>query len=472
MHCVTCGSGLPPESERCPNCKAPTPYNHSPEQKEFGQPISFPSQTEGQTPLHDAQKSNSQPDLLPTTIEPQGGQPDLPKTVLAQENSADQPSPQGGSSSPQHVEITPVAPTLPGSNERIIPAPNPQQGPFIPPPPTYPYNPSSPQNPAYPPPFQQSGVPHNYQQRAPLPYQPGAYGAPPPNYYGVPPKQKSKSSAGKILLFVGIALLLLCSGLSLIGYTAVIHPLQVQAEATATAGAFKTQQDQIATATIVVQDKATGTAQAVATTGTQATVTTQQGFYTQATKGNPSVTDAMDQNSDRQWSEGTTATGESCTFSNGALHASVQTKHIQFMCDAHNTNADNFAYQVDMSIVKGDGGGVLFRADPANFKNYFFEVTKDGQYALVSYSDRNGTSAKLLADGSSDAIKKGLNQTNTLTVIAKGSTISLYINKQYLTNIQDTTYTTGEIGVVSAEKKNDTEVAFNNLKLWNLGVNQ
>ena len=70
--------------------------------------------------------------------------------------------------------------------------------------------------------------------------------------------------------------------------------------------------------------------------------------------------------------------------------------------------------------------------------------------------------------GSSNPNNTNLNQTNLLIVIARGSYIYLYVNKQYAGSVTDNTYTSGQIGVFGADNANPTDVAFSHTQLWKL----
>jgi hypothetical protein len=94
-------------------------------------------------------------------------------------------------------------------------------------------------------------------------------------------------------------------------------------------------------------------------------------------------------------------------------------------------------------------------------------VCQDGSYNLYLYRDLNGNS-NLLANGSPSAITRGLNQSNVLAVMAQGNTLVLYVNKQRITSVSDSTYSHGEIGLVADAFNNLTEVVFSNAKVWTL----
>lgn len=149
-----------------------------------------------------------------------------------------------------------------------------------------------------------------------------------------------------------------------------------------------------------------------------------------------------------------------CGFSSGAYHANVTQAGIFAICTAHATNFANFTYQVQMTILSGttnDGGGLVFRS--SNGSAYRFRVGVNGSYDLVDQ-------VKALASGSSAAINTGVNQTNVLKVVARGSSISLYVNNQLITAVQDSLSSSGAIGMMAVDFTNPTDVAFNNAKVW------
>ncbi len=97
---------------------------------------------------------------------------------------------------------------------------------------------------------------------------------------------------------------------------------------------------------------------------------------------------------------------------------------------------------------------------------YFFEVCQDGTYLFSRYPDFTGNNVKDLAGGSSAAIVTGLNQTNVIAVVAQGSTLSIYVNKQKITSVSDSTFTHGQIGLFADASNHPTDVAFSDAKVW------
>lgn len=316
------------------------------------------------------------------------------------------------------------------------------------------------------------------------PPQPGAYGPPPvrPAYnsgeaYGAPPAggppPRRGLSRGVVILLAALAVLLVLSGIGLVYYSAVFRPAQLHAEATGTA---QTQQTQAANATATANAQTTGTAVAVAnataTANAQATavvVATQtalQNIYNTATGGTPALSDSLANNSSSNWDVNQAQGGGGCGFSGGAYHASLNNKGYYFPCMANNTNFSNFAYQVQMNIVSGSAGGVIFRGNNNSSKFYVLTVDTGGNYLLFTTSSTSQSST--LLSGTAPSFKQNNGQTNLLTVIARGTSIYIYINKQYVGSVTDSTYSSGQIGVVVDAHNGSTNVAFSNARVWRL----
>jgi eukaryotic-like serine/threonine-protein kinase len=269
----------------------------------------------------------------------------------------------------------------------------------------------------------------------------------------LPPSQQQRGglSAAMVALLIILALLLAAAGSGLAYYLIAIRPAQHQAQATTVAP------------TISLTQTAANAQQT-----TPLTATNPQDLYTQTTSGTPALTDPLSPQNPNQWYPISGSTG-TCTFTGKALHASnshTGSKGIGSACEARLTSFDNFAYQARVTILQGDIGGLAFRIDDPGQKVYIFTIQSDGLYTLGSTSGHN---AKLLAAANSSSINTGLNQSNLLTVIARGSMIYLYVNQQYLTSISDSTSSSGEIGVSAVNTSGGhVDVAFSAIQVWKL----
>jgi hypothetical protein len=265
-------------------------------------------------------------------------------------------------------------------------------------------------------------------------------------------QQPHRGISGRLTLLLIAIVVLLVGGSGLTYYAAIYQPNQIHAQATTTARAN-------ITGTAQANANATASAQTQATAQAQATVTALQNVYTQATSGTPALNDSLASNSANNW----TSAG-SCVFTGGKLHASGYS-----ICPAVATDFHDFAYQVQMTFVGGDGlGGMIFRLNRANHNFYMFTISPAGTYTFFSGHAQSdgGLLLKILKTGSFAGINTGLNQSNQLAVVAKGNQMYLYINKQYVVLVTDSSSSSGMIGVVSLKFGGSPQVAFNDAEVW------
>ncbi|QBD79115.1 hypothetical protein EPA93_25280 [Ktedonosporobacter rubrisoli] len=313
------------------------------------------------------------------------------------------------------------------------------------------------------------GSQKSYPTRPLAPHQLASSATPSP-YSPEQPGRRGLSKGMAILLFC-ISLLLLFSGLGLIFYTSIARPNQLRAEATATVQTLLTG-DARSTTTANVQSTATAQAytRVTATAHTQATVeaaataTALQQLYLQATGGSPVLYSPLAHQDRADWDIYDATGGGGCSFAHGALHASVQQKQFYAPCFAHATNFHNFAFQVEMTILKGDEGGLVFRANNSNAHFYYFRVGRDGLFSLFIAKDDRHSMA--ITFDTSRAIKTDPGDSNLLTVVAKDNNFYLYINKQFVGSANDSTYSVGQIGIFAGDNTNPTDVAFQNARVW------
>ena len=288
------------------------------------------------------------------------------------------------------------------------------------------------------------------------------------------PQRRRGLSTGMVILFI-VLVLLIIGGSGLILYTAVIQPNQLHTQATATAQANVTTTAQSnatgtaqAAATATTEANAPATAQAQATAHVQATATALQAIFNQATRGTPVLNDPLSQQDANNWEVDNKTGGGGCAFTGGSYHASMPQAGFFASCYAQNSNFSNFAFQVQMTILKGDRGGIIFRSDSAATKFYLLRFDQNGTYNFFVYSGNSGSNAKNLLEGSAPSFHTGAKQANQIAVVARGSNIYIYVNQQYLTSLSDSTYSSGSIAVFAEDHTNSTEVAFSNAQVWNL----
>lgn len=294
-------------------------------------------------------------------------------------------------------------------------------------------------------------------------------------------RRRETFSSAQLILIISLVGLLILSGLGLVIYAATVQyhsslkaQATRQAQATALVHATVTAQAQatnqvLATAQAHIDATATAQANAAATATAQvnqatATATSFQDMLSTVTSGTAALDDPLSDNSQHNgWDEGATKTGN-CMFTNDEYQASEALQGYLQPCIAEATNFSNFVYQVQLSITQGNQGGILFRADGANGTFYLFRIGTDGSYALDLYNGKQHS--KTLASGFSDAISTGINQANQMAVYAKGSTLYLFINGQYVTGLSDSTLSSGEIGVVALDYSVPSLVTFSDAQVW------
>jgi hypothetical protein len=224
--------------------------------------------------------------------------------------------------------------------------------------------------------------------------------------------------------------------------------------------------------TAQAQSKATATARFNATTTAQANATATAAAVAMRNpyppfKGKLVLDDSLHTNPgywDGYIDFGTSA----CQFTQGSYHATEQKAGDFADCFA-NIDYTNFIFQVEMKIIQGDCGGIIFRADLATQKHfYYFRVCEDQTATLSRYVDKLTANAQILTRTTNISMKTGLNQSNLLAISAIGNTIRMYINHTQIASVQDNAYSHGNIAVVGEASPNATTVAFSNAKVWTI----
>jgi hypothetical protein len=214
---------------------------------------------------------------------------------------------------------------------------------------------------------------------------------------------------------------------------------------------------------IISQRQATANQNFLAAQTATAQVQTQAiNLYNMATSREPAINDPLSSQDANNWDTYKT-TNYGCVFTGGAYHV-YALQPVVTQCFMHASNFSNFAFQAQMTIIRGDGVGLIFRATSVN-SSYRFRIGIDGTYDLFITS--KGINP-IISTVHIPAINTGSNQPNVLAVIAIGSTIYLYVNRQPLGIVRDSTFSSGEIGLFAVNFSNPTDVAFSYAKVWAL----
>ena len=136
-------------------------------------------------------------------------------------------------------------------------------------------------------------------------------------------------------------------------------------------------------------------------------------------------------------------------YVDGAYRISVNSSHTDVWANP-SLNFSDVRVEVDATKVGGDDNndyGVICRyQDSENF--YFFIVSSDGYYGIGKVV---GGVQQLIGEESmppSELINQG-NVSNRLSAVCAGSNLSLYVNGNFLTEVVDVDFTSGDVGLVA-----------------------
>lgn len=124
-------------------------------------------------------------------------------------------------------------------------------------------------------------------------------------------------------------------------------------------------------------------------------------------------------------------------------------------------------YSLDVQIHQGKQSGLIFRNHKNNY--YYFSITTTGTYVLLFHTSADGGNDTAITTGTSSSIHQGLEQWNRLTIIARGTSLTLFINGIQIGTYTDATYKQGVIGVAvnGPTLLNVTGISlFKNAEVW------
>ena len=205
-----------------------------------------------------------------------------------------------------------------------------------------------------------------------------------------------------------------------------------------------------------------GTAQTQATP-IPTTPPTPDQLYKQVTSQAPTFADSLQDPATSSWGVFDKTT-YSCQIQQDGLHVYIRDTDSFTYCTSGLGKFNNAAFQIDMKILSGDGGGLILRGDTTAGNLYYFHVLPDGSYHI--YVEKNHQLTILLSGGTISSFTT--NQRNTLTTIAQGNQLYFYVNQKLLTTLKDSTYTNGYMGVLSNCATAAAEVVYTNAKIWRL----
>ena len=230
-------------------------------------------------------------------------------------------------------------------------------------------------------------------------------------------------------------------------------------------------------ATESATESATGTVSPTATAATTTetpTVTATASSSDPATKlGIPTGIDPMDSSSTWTWPTGNDDYID-LEFNSGYMEMTGLTTLAGWRLPLINQQTDSYIeLTANSGSCKGkDSYGVIFRVPVFKEPNqgYLFEVTCDGYYRLWKWDGKVGTkglATSLVPWAQSSLINAGADKTNRLGVMAKGSTISLYMNGVALASVSDSSFSAGFFGAfVRSAETTSYKVKFDSMQYW------
>jgi hypothetical protein len=174
---------------------------------------------------------------------------------------------------------------------------------------------------------------------------------------------------------------------------------------------------------------------------------------------------------DRQdgWDVNNQAPYTSCSFAKDGYHV-VSAPSFGNICANPRLFWPDFALQVQMTFTQGtasDWGGISFRGvGEVGSTSYEFDVQGSGQYILTRCADLN--CSYVLTRGVAAHFHQGLHQPNILGIVARGTTLSIYINHVLLQRVIDNHIQAGFIGLMSGANNEQItdEVVYRDFVEW------
>ncbi len=96
---------------------------------------------------------------------------------------------------------------------------------------------------------------------------------------------------------------------------------------------------------------------------------------------------------------------------------------------------------------------------------YLLQICPGGQqYILTRFAGFHASDANVLIGGISSSISNS--STNTLAIAVNNGLITIYVNHQKVDSVNDSTYTSGAIGLVANASSSQTTATYINARVW------
>jgi serine/threonine protein kinase len=160
--------------------------------------------------------------------------------------------------------------------------------------------------------------------------------------------------------------------------------------------------------------------------------------------------------------------GYQCFFTPTGYHVTTPA-HSAAWCYYNQSLFSNVVIAAEMRLLRGDIYGIVFRLRPGTKAFYVLELNSQGEYRFVRAQGNDPDRWLTLIDWTyNNAILSGYEHVNSILVVATGSHITLYINKQLvIPEFLDSAYVSGFIGfIVGGDSQGGTEAVFSNVWIF------
>lgn len=157
-----------------------------------------------------------------------------------------------------------------------------------------------------------------------------------------------------------------------------------------------------------------------------------------------------------------------CLFQQGAYHASSNKTHVYTLCPAATQQpvTSDMTFEIQMQILHGDCGGLLLRGNFQQGNFYYFDVCFDGYHYLATYKNFALLQQLPVQTSVFPALQANAQASVTLGVVAQGDVLTFFLNGQRVDQVNNSTYTSGQIALLCFAINNPTEIVFSHARLW------
>ena len=100
------------------------------------------------------------------------------------------------------------------------------------------------------------------------------------------------------------------------------------------------------------------------------------------------------------------------------------------------------------------------------YSGYLFEVDGTGRYRILSSGNYSFGMNTLKDWANTNALQRG-SVANTLQLIMRGNNLSFYVNRVFLTQLSDTSYSTGQVAFLArSDGSTPADIVYSDLNIY------